>query len=244
MIRAAVFVMAAALSACATAGAGHGDPDAWFEAPDNSYPHRVLGSIREKRVLAMRDAEGLLHRLDLRVTGSGGNVFEDIAPRLADIDGDGRMDAVVVESSPQLGARLSVYTIDPEGIVLLGATGHIGQPFRWLAPAGIGDLDADGRMDVAIVEAPHLGKTLRVYTWQSGALVERASLGGVSNHRIGDERISGGLRDCAEGPELVLADQDWERIVLVRFRDGLLVRRDTDLPASPSNFTDALACRG
>ena len=47
-------------------------------------------------------------------------------------------------------------------------------------------------------------------------LVETARFPGLTNHRIGDAVISGGLRDCGTGPELILASRDWTRILRVR----------------------------
>src|SRR6056297_3219703 len=70
-MRAAVLI--AALGATlATAGAadeawvtapGAGIAGARFEVPDDSYPHRIMGTIPERRVLAVRDATGReIHR--------------------------------------------------------------------------------------------------------------------------------------------------------------------------------------
>jgi hypothetical protein len=44
-------------------------------------------------------------------------------------------------------------------------------------------------------------------------LVETARLAGLTNHRIGDDFISGGVRECGQGPELILASRDWTRII-------------------------------
>jgi hypothetical protein len=44
-------------------------------------------------------------------------------------------------------------------------------------------------------------------------LVETARLAGLTNHRIGDDFISGGVRDCGAGPELILASRDWTRVI-------------------------------
>ena len=90
---------------------GPGIVAARFEEPDDSYPHRIMGRIPERRVLAVRDAEGRAHRFDLRAGSEPAHVFEDIAPRLVDADGDGATDAVVVESSPEAGAKLAIYSL-------------------------------------------------------------------------------------------------------------------------------------
>jgi hypothetical protein len=250
-MRAAVLI-AALGTTLATAGAaeeawvtasGAGISAARFEAPDDSYPHRIMGTIPERRVLAVRDATGREIRLDLRDGPDPDHVFEDIAPRVVDADGDGHNDVVLVESSPHHGAQLAVYTLRRGDLVKSAATPHIGTRFRWLAPAAIADLNGDGVTDIAYVETPHLGKTLRVWSWAPGGLTQIAHLRGVTNHRIGDEVIWGGLRDCGEGPDIVLADGGFHTLVAVAFEGDRLALRTLDIEAVPDGFDRAMACR-
>ncbi len=119
----------------------------------------------------------------------------------------------------------------------------IGTPFRWLAPAAIADLNGDGVTDIAYVETPHLGKVLRVWSWAAGGLTEIAQLRGVTSHRIGDEVIFGGLRDCGTGPEIVLADAGFQRLVAVAFEGAALRAHPLPGAASAAGFDAALACR-
>lgn len=161
------------------------------------YPHRIMGDIFEKQVLRVKDDDGVWHSLTLAA-----NVFEDIAPRIADMDRDGLNDVVVVETDVNLGASLAIYGLGADGLSKLTATPHIGRAYRWLAPAGIADFNGDGQNDVAYVETPHLGKVLRLWTVQNGELVELAAASGLTNHRIGDAYISGGVRECAGFVEL------------------------------------------
>lgn len=225
------------------AGEGAGITAARYEVPDDVYPHRIMGAIREKRVLAVRDAAGREYRFDLRNGRSPDHVFEDIAPRVVDADGDRQSDVVVVETDPSEGAQLAVYSLRRGTLVKAAATPHIGQRFRWLAPSAVADLNGDGLTDLAYVDRPHLTKTLRVWSWAPGGLTEIASLGGVTNHRIGDEVIWGGLRRCGDGPELVLADAAFAEIVVVRMTGGTLTSRRPGARATPVNFERALACR-
>jgi hypothetical protein len=213
-----------------------------YEVPDDVYPHRIMGSLREMRVLAVTLADGRERRLDLRLGPEPTHVFEDIAPRVADADGDGAPDLIVVQTDPDLGAQLAVYSLRRGALVKAAATPHIGQRFRWLAPVGVADLDGDGANELAFVDRPHIARILRVWSWGPGGLEEVASLDGVTNHRIGDEVIWGGMRTCGARPEMVLADSAFSQIVAVQFDGDGLVPRPLGLAPRADNFRHAMAC--
>ncbi|MEC8203937.1 MAG: VCBS repeat-containing protein, partial [Pseudomonadota bacterium] len=61
----------------------------------------------------------------------------------------------------------------------------IGLAYRWLNPVGVADFYADGEMDVAVVEMPHLGCSLVIYSRTASRLKERGRLSGFSNHHMG-----------------------------------------------------------
>ena len=106
-------------------------------------------------------------------------------------------------------------------------TAPIGTRNRWLAIAGIADLDGDGRIEIAYVDRPHLARVLRVLEVGPGfALREEASAGGHTNHRFGDGFIEGGVSDCGAGPEVLTADPGWSQVQGTRLVDGALVTRD------------------
>ncbi|TCM88116.1 FG-GAP repeat domain-containing protein [Rhodovulum steppense] len=206
-----------------------------YDQPTTRHDHGVLGDAVEWGALELRLADGTIRRLVL----PGTRVFEDTAPRLADLDGDGAPEVIVVESDLALGARLSIYGENG----LIAATPFIGTRHRWLAPVGAADLDGDGRIEIALIDRPHLARILRIWRFEARRLTEIASIPGLTNHRIGDRSISGGLRDCGQSPELVLASPDWSRIVLARLTTDRIETRPTDLPATPTGFRRALGCR-
>lgn len=182
-----------------------------FTDPTTRYPHGVLGDRIEWGALAVTVTDGSEHIFTLPEH----LVFEDIAPRTADVDGDGQPELIVVESHTQLGARLAIYGLEGR----ITATPHIGTRFRWLAPVGAADLDGNGQVEIAYIDRPHLAKTLRIWRFADGKLTEIATLPGLTNHRIGEDFISGGLRNCGTGPELVLASADWRRVISVRYNN-------------------------
>lgn len=219
-----------------------------YTAPTDRYPHGVLGD----------DLEWAELQLDYRATRacrSGGGtlrirlpedlVFEDVAPRLVDLDGQGHPEIVVVESHRSRGARLAVWGIRGGEIRRVAATPFIGTRFRWLAPLDAADLDGDGAMELAYVDRPHLARTLRVWRFIAGqdALEEVAALPGVTNHRIGEQDIAGGLRDCGTGPEMIVADASWQNVLAVRFDGSAFSQRVLGPHRGRSSFAEAMACR-
>lgn len=207
---------------------------AHYAEPTTRYDHAILGDAVEWGALVL-DTGGATVTLRLPDT----RVFEDLAPRLADVDGDGDQEVVVVETDLDKGAQLAIY--DETGKI--AATPFIGQSHRWLAPLGVGDLDGDGQVEIAFVDRPHLAKVLRVWRFAAGEFTEIAALDEVTNHQIGWDFIAGGLRDCGTGPEMVLASGDWRALVAVRLRAGALERETLRPLDNLADFDAALACR-
>ena len=193
---------------------------AQFGDPTTRYSHGILGDAIEFGSLVI-ETEDWAHRQRYRITLPETHVFEDLAPRLWDITGDGRPEVVVIETDVALGGSLAVY--DQSGKI--GETPHIGRPNRWLAPIGAADFDGDGRIEVAFIDRPHLAKTLRVFEWDGTGLVLDGELAGLTNHRIGDDFISSGLRDCGAGVEILSANADWSLLMVTRMDAGTLSSR-------------------
>ena len=189
-----------------------------FDGPTTRYGHGILGDAIEFTELVI-ETEDWANKVRYRVTLPQDHVFEDIQPRLWDITGDGKPEVVVIETDMGLGGSLAIY--DQTG--KLAETAHIGRTNRWLAPVAAADFDGDGRIEVAFVDRPHLAKTLRIFEWNGDGLSLEAEIAGLTNHRIGEDFISGGLRECGAGPQMVTANADWSQVMVISFTDSWVV---------------------
>ncbi|MDP6388749.1 MAG: VCBS repeat-containing protein [Alphaproteobacteria bacterium] len=154
---------------------------AWLSDPTRRYGHGVLGDQIEAGSLSIRMASGTVAKIILNED----SVFEDLMPRLHDLDGDGRDEVIVVRSYLVAGAAVAVFGLDGGKIVRRAESPPIGQSHRWLCPVGMADFDGDGRIEIAVVETPHLGRTIVIYRQYGEKLVEVARQYGHSNHFIG-----------------------------------------------------------
>jgi len=132
---------------------GTGIVKAMLSCATDRYAHGVLGDSIEAGCLVVEDETAKRYQLDLPQH----QVFEDLIPRIVDIDGDGRNDVVLVRSESRQGAALTVYTLNvsDEGQALqeLATTPPIGLSNRWLAPVGMADFNKDGAMDITTTMA-------------------------------------------------------------------------------------------
>lgn len=218
---------------CCAPSVQAGVKEARFSEPTTRYDHAILGDAIEFGALEMTTNTG--RALSLRLPES--RVFEDIAPRLLDVDLDGDNEVVVIETSIAKGARLSIY--DETGMV--ASTPYIGRTHRWLAPVGGADFDGDGHVEIAYIDRPHLAKTLRIWRFKDGALEHVADQSGLTNHRIGDEVISGGVRRCGT-PEMINVNSDWSKIMSSTFQNGRITTREIGPYTGYASSQAALLC--
>ena len=184
---------------------------AWLADATDRYRHGVLGDRLEAATLRVRLGDGT--KLDLQAGGNA--VFEDLFPRLADLDGAEPDEIVVVKSYLDRGAALAVVGLRGGKLEILDETPPIGRPNRWLNPVGVADFDGDGRVEIAYVETPHIGGRLMIWEWRAGRLEREHAETGFSNHAIGSTE----LRLSA------IADMDGDGLVDLavpnRYRDRL-----------------------
>ena len=153
---------------------------AWFSDPTTRYRHFALGTEHEPETLVVSTSDRRVYRLKL----PSDSVFEDREPRIADIDGDGQDEIIVVRSYLKQGAALAIIAVRGDGLEIIAETPPIGEHFRWLNPAGVADFDGDGKPDVALVRMPHTHGELELWTLRDGKLVRTYRESDVSNHAV------------------------------------------------------------
>ncbi|WP_166416474.1 FG-GAP repeat domain-containing protein [Cochlodiniinecator piscidefendens] len=206
---------------------------AHYAEPTERYRHGVFGDVSEFGALVLNTNS---RQITIRLPQS--HVFEDLEPRLIDVDSDGDFEVVVIETDVRRGAALAIY--DETGKV--AETPHIGRTNRWLAPIGAADLDGDGLVELAYIDRPHLAKVLRIWRFDDGALQRVADIDGLTNHRFGQDFISGGIAECGANPFMVTANAAWSSVVRTQFEQGRYVSTVIGPFEGAQSIEDALDC--
>ena len=157
---------------------------AQYAMPTDRYPHGILGDRVEGGQLVVVVA-GVFYELTLEDI----YVFEDIRPRLYDVDGDGELEFITLRTHVDLGGGITIYKIINEQLVEYAQIAEIGRSFRWVNVVTINDLDNDGIVEVAWIETPHIGGILKVAKIENGTLQVIAETAQYSNHAIGEQNL-------------------------------------------------------
>ncbi|MEL7465939.1 MAG: VCBS repeat-containing protein [Pseudomonadota bacterium] len=210
---------------------------AWYEQPTRRYAHAILGDAIEAGALVAYDAAGTRHEVVLPEQ----QVFEDRYPRIVDLDSDGRNEVVAIRASSTGGGGVAIYGLRDGRLSELAAVPDIGTPNRWLNIAAIEDLNGDGLMEIAFVKTPHIGGTLRVFSYRDGALRLLDEERGFSNHAIGDREMRlSAIMDADGDGRLDVAVPDAERRALrIMALDGDELREIASI-ATPRRIASAI----
>ena len=210
-----------------------GIAEAWLIGPTQRYRHGIMGDAIEASGLRVVTAEG--RTLEARLGPA--SVFEDRLARLADVDGDGRDEVLVVRSYLDAGAALAVYEVRDGAMRRKAEAAPIGRHSRWLTPVGDPDFDGDGAPEAAAIITPHIGGILKIYSAAGERLVEEgATPPGFSNHAIGSRTL--GLSAIADAngdgvPDIFAPSADRRAMRIVTFAGGRFVDlARVPLPAS------------
>ena len=210
---------------------GNGPVRAWYERPTKRYDHGVLGDAIEAGSLVVVDSAGRKYEVVL----SSAFVFEDITPRIADLDGDGDNEVITIRTKLNAGAAVAIYGLRNDKLVEKASTTTIGSPHRWLSIAAIGNFLGRGRREIAVVKTPHIGGLLEILDLQTNRLVSiYPPQAGYSTHFIGARFVSLAAVEDIERDgfsRLVLPNQSRDRIAILDMRKGIDVVSSYSLPA-------------
>lgn len=216
---------------------------AYLSFPTARYDHGVLGDAIEAAGLTIT----LDHGAVLNYKLPPDRVFEDLMPRLVHLDTKGSDKIVVVESDVKLGASLAVYGINSGigsgRIEKVASTPFIGRPYRWLNPLGVGDFNGDAVPDLAIVSTPHIGGTLKLFSYTPPNLASYAQKDGVSTHFIGSTDLKMGAVVEGKEKDLILApNQQHDKLLLLEWIDGKII--ETARASLPAAMVSGLSPAG
>ena len=208
---------------------------AWLAEPTDRYDHGILGDKLNAGALVIERRDGLRQTVKLGADA----VFEDLEPRIADLDGDGRDEIVVVKSSLRQGSSLAVIGWRKNRYDIVAETPALGAPHRWLDPAGIADFLGDGKKEIALVRQPHVVGTLELWGYAGGRLSKLAELPDAANHIAGTRAIHMSAvvgADGDDGDDLAVPSLDRTRLRLIGFKPQIHEIASVPLPAKA--FTD------
>lgn len=157
---------------------------AQYAMPTEKYSHGILGDKIEAEQLGVV-VDSVFYEFNL----SSEYVFEDIRPRLYDVDGDNELEFITIRTNVSKGAGIAIYKIVGEQLVEYAHLSEIGTTHRWLNIVAINDLDNDGVVELVWIETPHIGGILKVAKIQAGTLQVLDEIGQYSNHAIGERNL-------------------------------------------------------
>lgn len=193
---------------------------AWLAQPTRRYPHGVLGDTIEATAVRVRTRDGSI----LSYVLPEDSVFEDLVPRVHDINRDGLDEIILVRSRQQSGASLMLLGIREGRLVPLAESEPMGSRNQWLNPVGVADVDGDGQLELLVVISPHENGTLIEYKFDGLSIVPGHRIVGVSNHVAGTRALGMSALMDANGDgiaDVLLPSADRRSLRAITFGSGV-----------------------
>jgi len=199
--------------------------------PTGRYNHGILGdTIEAGGLLVIKNNQVFYYKL------AETDVFEDLRPRMKDVDNDGEPEFITIQTRINLGASVCIYKIVSGNLRPLCQSSYIGMTHRWLNIAAIDDLDNDGKMEVAWVQTPHIGGILKIARIDGDSLRIANEKQGVSNHQIGSRNLCLSVVELSGNQKILYApDNSHTSIIGFVFLNNYITAHDTiNLAIDPS----------
>lgn len=220
---------------------GSGDiARAWLAAPTDRYDHGILGDKLEAGALVIVRRDGAEQTLKLNPD----SVFEDLKPRIVDLNGDGHDEVVLIKSSLTQGSSLAVIGLRKNRYEIVAETPALGAPHRWLDVAGIADFTGAGNKQIAIVRQPHVVGELQLWSYDGRRLSQLAAMPDAANHIAGTRAIDMAAVADFDGDgvaDLAVPSLDRTRLRFIGFTPQAHEIGSTALPAAAATDMAVMA---
>jgi len=193
---------------------------AQYTLPTEKYAHGVMGDIIEAEQLVV-SIDGNFFELTLEES----YLFEDLRPRLYDVDGDGQQEFITIRTHVEKGAGIAIYKVVLGRLIEYAFVAEIGFSSRWLNPVTFDDLDDDGTVELVWVQTPHIGGVLKVAKINEGEMtVITQALEQYSNHEGRERNLCLSVLTEADGKKIFyVPTQARDRIVGFSFSENELI---------------------
>ena len=145
------------------------------------------------------------------------SVYEDLEPRIIDLNGEEMVLAVCAYLSA--GVAIAVYRVADGKLQPVAEADPIGIPFRWLNPVGAANFVGDRVTEVAA----DLSGRLTLYQRDGTKFEREAERSGCSTHLIGSTVLDMSVIEDVNGdgvPDIILPSLDRDRLAVVSFAGG------------------------
>lgn len=196
---------------------------AQYARPSSRYNHNILGdAIEAEELVVLKDGITYTNKLSEQY------VYEDIKPRLFDVDSDGELEIITIRTHVNKGAGIMIYKIVDNNLTEFAWVDEVGLSNRWLNIVAVYDLDNDGNVELVWVQTPHIGGILKVAKIKAGNLQAFSETSPYSNHSIGERNLCLSVVTQTKGATSVyVPTQDRRNIARFMLVDGSLQKVET-----------------